>query len=339
MTRHATTRSTPDTPDLTGLSYEGRMLPRPDDEVVDQGLAFDIGTLFGRRRALQVLGVGLAGGALAACGSASSGSGSTATDSATSTSASASSTTSSTGGLTEIPNETAGPFPGDGSNGADVLEQSGVVRQDIRSSFGDTSATAEGAPMNLTLTVLDIAGGGGPMAGVAVYAWQCNAQGEYSMYSDAIKNENYLRGVQVADESGIVTFKSIVPGCYSGRWPHVHFEVYPDQASITDSTKAIATSQVAIPKTTCESVYSLDAYAGSTANFSSITLTSDNVFGDDGGVHQLPTVTGDATGGFTAALTVPVDTTTTPTAGAAPAGGRGGGGGRGGPPPSGAPTN
>ena len=99
-----------------GLSYEGRTLPRPDDEVVDQGLAFDITTLFNRRRALQFLGVGAAGGVLAACGVSSS----------TGTSGTSASAENSTG-LTEIPDETAGPYPGDGSNGPDVLvSQSGV---------------------------------------------------------------------------------------------------------------------------------------------------------------------------------------------------------------------
>lgn len=179
-----------------GLSYEGRALPRPDDEVVDQGLAFDITTLFNRRRALQFLGVGAAGGVLAACGVSSS----TGT-SGTSASASAENST----GLTEIPDETAGPYPGDGSNGPDVLEQSGVVRSDIRSSFGGSTTTAEGIGMTLTLTVLDIAAGGTPMSGAAVYVWHCDRAGEYSMYSQSILGENYLRGVQITDDSGAVT--------------------------------------------------------------------------------------------------------------------------------------
>ena len=57
----------------------------------------------------------------------------------------------------EIPDETAGPYPGDGSNGPDVLEQSGIVRSDIRSSFGGSGGTAEGVPMTLELTVADLA--------------------------------------------------------------------------------------------------------------------------------------------------------------------------------------
>jgi len=42
------------------------------------------------------------------------------------------------GGTTcgKIPEETAGPYPGDGSNGPNALTATGVVRSDIRSSFG-----------------------------------------------------------------------------------------------------------------------------------------------------------------------------------------------------------
>lgn len=288
-------------------SYEGRALPRPDEEVVDQGLAFDIGTLFDRRRVLQIFGVGAAGGVLAACGVSPSAPSPSAGSTATSTA-----TPDSETGLTEIPDETAGPYPGDGSNGPDVLEQSGVVRSDLRSSFGGASGTAEGVPMTLTLTILDIAAGGTPMTGAAVYVWHCDRAGEYSMYSNSIVNENYLRGVQVTDDAGAVGFTSIFPACYSGRWPHIHFEVYPDQASITDSTKAIATSQVALPQNACDAVYATTGYEQSVSNLSQLSLTSDNVFGNDGGVHQLATVTGDVGQGYAVALTVPIDTRTTP---------------------------
>ncbi|WP_239071714.1 hypothetical protein [Amycolatopsis sp. SID8362] len=119
-------------------------------------------------------------------------------------------------------------------------------------------------------------------------------------------------------------YTSVFPACYDGRWPHIHFEVYPDQASITDSTKAIATSQVALPQNACEAVYAQPGYEASVSNLQKVSLSSDNVFGDDSGALQLGTVTGDVTGGYTVTLKVGVDTTTTPAAG----------GGPGGPPPS-----
>ncbi|QFG24058.1 intradiol ring-cleavage dioxygenase [Actinomadura sp. WMMB 499] len=300
--------------------FEGRPLARPGEEIVDQGLGFDIGTLVSRRRMLGLLGLGAAGLGLAACG----GDGGSAAAPDASSAASA-----STG---EIPDETAGPYPGDGSNGPDVLEQSGIVRSDIRSSFGSASGTAEGVPMTLELTVSDLAGGGVPFEGVAVYVWHCDRDGGYSMYSEGVTEENYLRGVQIADADGKVRFTSIFPACYSGRWPHIHFEVYPDQASITDSTKAIATSQVALPKDVCDTVYAQSGYEQSVKNLAQVTLDGDNVFGDDGGAKQMGTVTGDVGGGYAVALSAGVDTGTEP-AGGQPPGGRSGG-----PPPGGVPS-
>ena len=308
------------TDEQTTTTFEGRPLPRPEEAPYDQGLAFDLTTLINRRNALTLFGLGAASTALAACSSGSS-TGSTTSAAATTSAKSSSSSSSSSSGtssLTEIPDETAGPYPGDGSNGPDVLAQSGVVRQDITSSFGTSTTKAEGVKMTLELTVLDIANGGGAMKGAAVYAWHCDRAGQYSMYSSAITNENYLRGVQITDANGVVSFTSIVPGCYSGRWPHIHFEVYPDQASIADSTKAIATSQVALPKTTCEAVYATTGYEASVRNLAQISLTSDNVFGNDGGIHQLGTATGDTASGYAVRLTVPVDTRTAPTGGSRP---------------------
>ena len=308
----------------TNRSYQGRVLPKQDEELVDQGLQFDIATLLDRRRMLALVGLGSVG-ALAACAESSSGGATGVSSTTSSTSGATASASSSDSSLTEIPEETAGPYPGDGSNGADVLEQSGVVRSDIRSSFGDSTTTAEGVPMTLKLKVKDLASGGTPFAGVAVYVWHCDREGRYSMYSSGVESENYLRGVQVADDSGAVTFSSIFPACYDGRWPHIHFEVYPDEGSITDASNAIATSQVALPQDVCATVYGTDGYESSSSNLSRVSLTSDNVFGDDGGASQLADVTGDTAKGYTVTLTVGVDTTTA-------AGGGGGGGGMGAPP-------
>lgn len=317
-------------------TYEGRPLDHPDEPVVDQGLRFDIGTLMSRRRSLAVLGGGAAALGLAACGASSSedaADGSAASDGGGSTTSEG-----------EIPDETAGPYPGDGSNGPDVLSESGVVRQDIRSSFGTGSATATGVPMTLTLSLTDLSREGAAYSGVAVYVWHCTGDGQYSMYADGLEQENYLRGVQVAGDDGTVTFTSIYPGCYSGRWPHIHFEVYPDEASITSTDTLLATSQVALPQAISEGVYATAGYDGSAENLAAITLDSDNVFGDDGGELQLADAEGDVTTGYTVTLPVAIDPDTAPQAGQAPSGsgggpggGESGGPGGGGEPPEGAP--
>jgi protocatechuate 3,4-dioxygenase beta subunit len=205
-----------------------------------------------------------------------------------------------------IPAETGGPFPGDGSNGPNVLTQPGVVRRDIRSSFGTSSTRAVGVPLTIELTVTSLATGCRPAAGAAVYVWHCDAQGRYSMYSDGVTGENYLRGVQAADAAGSLSFVTVVPGCYPGRWPHVHFEVYPTLASATDTARSVATSQLALPRATCEAVYATRLYPGSASSLSRLSLASDMVFGDDGGTRQLATVTGTAASGYTARLAVTI---------------------------------
>ncbi|MDO5627853.1 MAG: 3,4-dioxygenase subunit beta [Mobilicoccus sp.] len=298
---------------MTPRRYEGRELPRPDEDINDQGLSFDLGTM-SRRSLLAGLGLGAGGLLLAACG-VSSTSGSTTTAAGDSTGSTSSSTSEG-----EIPDETAGPYPGDGSNGPDVLEQFGVVRSDIRSSFGTASGTAQGVPLTLTFAITDLAAGGGPMVGAAVYVWHATREGEYSMYSDSVADQNFLRGVQITDAKGEVSFTSVFPGCYDGRWPHVHFEVYPDEASIIDSTNAIATSQMALPESTCAQVYATGGYEASVSNFDRISLASDNVFGDDGGALQLATTSGDVASGYTARLVAGVDTRTEPTGGSIPGG-------------------
>lgn len=307
------------TPTPAGPTYEGRLLDRPDDEVVDQGAPFDITTLVTRRRVLTLFGAGVGAFALAACSNTSG----AADPTASSTSSAA---------ISEIPDETNGPYPADGSNGVNVLEESGIIRSDITSSL-DGNTTVAGVPLALTFTVTDLANSNRPFEGVAVYAWQCDAEGKYSMYSEGVEDETYLRGIQIADAGGQATFTTIIPGCYTGRWTHIHFEVYPDAASATNADNAIATSQLAFPQDVCDTVYQLDTYPGSAENLAQIgEIENDNVFGD-GHDLQMGTFTGDARSGYVGTLAVAIDTTTEPAAGAPPGGGQGGG--PGGPPPAG----
>ena len=203
-----------------------------------------------------------------------------------------------------IPSETAGPYPGDSSNGPNVLNLTGVVRSDIRSSFAGLSGTADGVPLSIVLSIVS-ASTCAPLAGYAVYLWHCDRPGRYSLYSAGATNQNYLRGVQEADSAGKVTFSSIFPGCYAGRWPHVHFEVYRSLAAASSVSNKIATSQIALPKSACDQVYATSGYSSSVTNLSQVSLASDNVF-SDGSALELATVSGSVSGGMTAALTVAV---------------------------------
>src|SRR5262245_57845525 len=117
-----------------------------------------------------------------------------------------------TGNCTKVPEETAGPYPAEGSNGPNVLTQTGVVRSDIRSSFAGLSGTADGVPLNIALTIVS-ASTCIPLSSRAVYLWHCDKAGRYSLYTAGATNQNYLRGVQETDSAGKVTFTSIFPAC------------------------------------------------------------------------------------------------------------------------------
>jgi protocatechuate 3,4-dioxygenase beta subunit len=181
----------------------------------------------------------------------------------------------------------------------------GVVRSDIRTSIGGASGTAEGVPLTINLVVTD-ASTGAPMQGAAVYAWHCDRSGSYSMYNGAAANENYLRGVQPADASGNVAFTTVFPAAYSGRWPHVHLEVFSSVDEATGGGQPVRTTQLAFPADVCSQVYTTTGYEQSVTNLAQTSLQTDMVFGDDGGVHELATMSGSAASGLVATLAVPI---------------------------------
>ncbi|CAN5674074.1 hypothetical protein BH18ACT6_BH18ACT6_09600 [soil metagenome] len=290
-------------------------------EEFDRGLQYDLSTLINRRQALRAL-AGSSLLAIISCGGggavtttllsssttqASATTGSTGTTAVSTTSGGSATTTPVPDAECEvIPEETNGPYPGDGSNGPNVLTTEGAVRSDITTSFGGLSGTATGVPLEIQYTVLDLANNCAPYAGAAVYSWQCDAAGLYSLYSQGATDQNYLRGVQEADANGTVRFASIFPACYQGRWPHIHFEVYPDLASATDAGNKIATSQVALPADVCAEVYAMSSYESSVQTFSQVSLESDMVFAEDGGARQLGTISGNIDSNLALALAVPV---------------------------------
>ncbi|WP_143684847.1 intradiol ring-cleavage dioxygenase [Variovorax sp. KK3] len=223
----------------------------------------------------------------------------------------ASSTTTTSSSCTALPGETAGPYPADGTNTAsgatsDVLTASGIVRSDIRSSFIGTATQAQGVATTLTLTLVNTSASCAPLSGYAIYLWHCDRDGNYSLYTASA--ESYLRGVQVTDANGQVASTTIFPGCYSGRWPHMHFEVFASLAAATTGRNALLTSQLALPSAACSAVYPYaTGYASSVNNFANVTLGSDKVFGDNTAAQiaaMTPAMTGSVTAGYAAAATI-----------------------------------
>jgi len=277
-------------------------------------LARDLDTwiqnLSNRRQALRWLGLGAASPmAFSACGGGGDTAAASTSTSATATTSASTSTTNSAS-CSVIPSETNGPYPGDGSNSngsgiANALLLSGIVRRDIRSSIVTSTTTAPGVPLTLTLTLVNSQKSCASLAGYAIYLWHCDRSGQYSMYSSGVTNENYLRGVQVTDSNGQVTFTTIFPACYAGRMPHIHFEVYASLAAATSTPASdqVRTSQIALPLAVCNAVYATTGYSASVSNLAAISFASDNVF-SDGYSTQMATVTGDTSAGYVATLQV-----------------------------------
>jgi protocatechuate 3,4-dioxygenase beta subunit len=276
----------------------------------DHGLAADLeATIQLRRRSLRLLLAGAVSLPLLACGGGSD-SGSGESSSGTTGSSGSTGSTAASGNCSVIPEETGGPYPGDGTNSnasgiVNVLTQSGLVRNDIRSSFNGPTGTAAGIPLTIKLNIINANNGCVAAGNFAVYLWHCDRDGRYSLYSSGVTDQNYLRGVQEADADGNLSFTTIFPGCYDGRMPHVHFEVYRSLAQSTSAGNRIKTSQFTFPMATLNEVYATTGYSSSATNLTHISYATDNIF-SDGYSLQLGAMSGNVTDGYVVTLTVAI---------------------------------
>ncbi len=260
----------------------------------------DFQHLLSRRKILSLTGIT---GLLAACngmGSAEANVTATAADGTT---------------CIKLPAETNGPFPADGSNSfaganVNVLTKSGIIREDIRPSFDGLTVVADGVPTTLELTIVDVSNACTPLASHVIYIWQCDAAGAYSIYERADSND--LRGAAITDEKGIARFTTVFPGCYSGRWPHIHFEIFASPDKAASGSASLLTSQFAMPKATCDAVYvAHPAYAKSPANLASLSIATDGIFADNTQEQiaaQTLQLTGDAATGLKATARIAIRT-------------------------------
>ncbi len=118
----------------------------------------------------------------------------------------------------------------------------------------DITQGKEGHPVRLILKAIEH-GSCKPLAGARVDVWHCDAGGIYSGYasqgddrSTSAKGETYLRGTQMTDADGKVEFKTIFPGWYPGRTPHIHVKVFLDE-------KTLVTSQIYFPDDLSKRIY------------------------------------------------------------------------------------
>ncbi|MDI9865879.1 intradiol ring-cleavage dioxygenase [Flectobacillus sp. DC10W] len=203
------------------------------------------------------------------------------TSSSNSSSSSSTTTSGSTNtSCTSTPSETEGPFP--------TKTPSSLVQNNITSDRSGTKLTVK---INIQNKNASCAG----LANAIVDIWHCDAAGNYSEYGGTgMQSTNYttvhfLRGRQVTDSTGLVTFTSIYPGWYSGRATHIHVHVYNSAGT------SLLVTQIAFPEDISKIVYAQGVYASH--GQADTTNTKDNVFGD-GVTYEMSTVTGNTTDGY-----------------------------------------
>jgi protocatechuate 3,4-dioxygenase beta subunit len=188
------------------------------------------------------------------------------------------------------PEETAGPY------GLDLSETQTRFRRDITEG-------RPGVPLAVTLTVLDVGASCAPIADARVDVWQCDRDGVYSGYAqpdvDTV-GETFMRGIQVTDASGKVTFDTVYPGWYPGRATHIHYQVFLGDG-------LVATSQLAFPDPVTAAVYDSEQYRARGQNETVPRVADDQVF-EDGTSGEMLTLTGAVASGYRGTLTVGVTT-------------------------------
>ena len=180
-----------------------------------------------------------------------------------------------------------------------------LERSDIRSDPTD-GTVKPGALLLLTLTVSRIAKDGcAPLNGAVVDIWHCDAEG---VYSDAVDpkyfdttGKKFLRGYQLTDGSGLVTFTTIYPGWYPERTPHIHYKI---RSPATAERAYEFVSQVYFDEGINDRVYARPPYAAKGKR--TVSNLTDGIYQESGGRQSMLAVV-PAKEGYTARFEVALD--------------------------------
>ncbi|MFT3679888.1 MAG: intradiol ring-cleavage dioxygenase [Ferruginibacter sp.] len=198
-----------------------------------------------------------------------------------------------TGSCTEAPTETEGPFP--------TKQPSSYVRSNI---VDDRT----GVPLTVNITIQNKNNSCAALANAIVDVWHCDKDGYYSEYGGTgMQSVNYtavhfLRGRQVTDANGLVTFTTIFPGWYSGRTTHIHVHIYNAAGT------SLKVTQIAFPEGSSSAVVLVNTTAtGYTKGMSGyIYNANDNIFSDDTSGIEIAAVSGTVAAGYTLTHTIVV---------------------------------
>jgi protocatechuate 3,4-dioxygenase beta subunit len=200
---------------------------------------------------------------------------------------------SSASNCTVTSSETEGPFP--------TKTPSSLVIKDIRSD-------RTGVAFAFTITIKNANNSCGVLAGALVDVWHCDKDGYYSEYGGTSMQQkdftsvHFLRGRQVTDTNGQVSFQSIFPGWYQSRATHIHVHIY------NSAGKSLLVTQIGFPEASDSAVVAVNASSanGYTKGMSGYTYNAnDNVFSDSI-ANEIGTITGSVAAGYTLTHTIVV---------------------------------
>jgi len=193
---------------------------------------------------------------------------------------------STSASCTVAPTETEGPFP--------TKSPASYLRSDI----------TDGRSGYKMVSKITINSNCKPLAGALVDIWHCDAEGNYSEYGGTqmqatnYQSVHFLRGRQVSDTDGLVTFTSIFPGWYTGRATHIHVHVYSANGN------SLKVTQIAFPEGSGTALNLVNGYKKGLSGYT--YNANDNVFSDDMLKIEVAKVTGSLSEGFELTMTINV---------------------------------
>ncbi len=186
-----------------------------------------------------------------------------------------------------------------------------LFRSDVRTDPA-TGVARAGVPLTLTIAIQNLSSGiCAPLVGAYVDIWHCDAKGIYSDESTYnpgggtgnvnTSGQKFLRGYQITDGNGQVTFTTIYPGWYNGRTIHIHFRVRTYSGS---SVLGNFVSQIFFDDAVNNVVLANSSYSRTTSR--DTTNSNDMVYQVANKERMLAPVTGSVSTGYTATLTAGV---------------------------------
>ncbi len=203
-------------------------------------------------------------------------------------------TTSTSGDCIVTPTEVEGPYPYVGGEITNPLQRA------------DVTAGQTGVPLAISFEVVNVNSSCAAVTGARVDIWHCNKDGYYSGYgaqtggslgTKSYLGKTWLRGYQLTDSAGKLTFNTIYPGWYQGRATHIHIEVFVNNVL----KKA---TQINFSETVSDAVHVSTLYAAHGIN--SMRNANDEIFNNSATdlANETVAVTGDIANGYAGSYTI-----------------------------------